>query len=600
MCGPNSDNETNSGESTPGVGRQDYQGAPMGPSNSLAPGGTAMSDSEKDAFDQELSAFLDSYDSGVSDFTDNYTNEAYGTPLSNTGISNAFNDETPTVNTNAPPVPVQDGNTGKMYVGGVEVDQEAYDQAVADRSAFVDLASDPTQSAEAEQAFISETLRSKGYDSNNLDTPEARQAYDNAVIDLANFESNASRNQAAADSLTQGTQKSSQQLDLEMIMSGAVDAPPEQVMAAAQQYGQALATGKFTNANGFLQNNVNDIQMFGGNINAQDLGQAIASGFNSATTMDNPFGFDKDTPIVGGLGGNRMNVDANGNVTLQTQGGMLGEAGFDIGKSFLAAKTGGVGGLAMQGLGLNTSVPFSSYNDFMAGKAVQPGLEFNVNNVASGMLGQAITPKVAQGVFNQTGSIPLAQMAGIGSNALINEGVNMVNPNASIPLGNAGKGTSQAGSATTTVQSDLGSDMNTGGGAFPDGVDQTDSNNFNLKDGNIDTSLSNLNFGNDNTNTSSSDNNDNNESGNAGVLKKMGGDVNTLQDQNTQLLNPLGDDGEMPEGVSLLNNLGNGFGNYLMRGKNREYGNATFRTASKNEVNRNKRRSGLGAGIIFG
>lgn len=584
MCGPNSDNETNSGENTPGVGRQDYQGAPMAPSNPLAPGGTPMSDSEKDAFDQELSDFLDSYDSGVADFSDSYNN-----------------DDTPAVNTNAPPVPVQDGNTGKMYVGGVEVDQGTYDQAVADRSAFVDLASDPTQSAEAEQAFLSETLRSQGLDINDTDE-KTREALDNAMIDLANFESNASRNQAAADSLTQGTQKSSQQLDLEMIMSGAVDAPPEQVMAAAQQYGQALASGKFTNANGFLQNNVNNIQMFGGNINAQDLGQAIASGFNSATTMENPFGFDKDTPIVGGLGGNRMNVDAAGNVTLQTQGGMLGEAGFDIGKSFLSAKTGGLGGIAMQGLGLNTSVPFSSYNDFMAGKATQPGLEFNVNNVASGMLGQAITPKVAQGIFNQTGSIPLAQAAGIGTNALINEGVNMVNPNASIPLSGsaAGKGTSQAGSATTTVQSDLGGDMNTGGGAFPDGVDPTDSNNFNLKDGNTDSKLSNLNFGNDNTNTGNSGNNDSNESGNAGVLKKMGGDVNTLQDQNTQLLNPLGDEGEMPEGVSLLNNLGNGFGNYLTRGKNRDYGNATFRTASKNEVNRNKRRGGLGAGIIFG
>ena len=178
----------------------------------------------------------------------------------------------------------------------------------------------------------------------------------------------------------------------------------------------------------------------------------------------------------------------------------------------------------------------------------------------------------------------------------------MANPNGSIPLGNAGKGTAQAGSATTTVQSDLGGSMDTGGsGQTAPGFDASDSNTFNLKDGDTNAKLSNLNFGNDNTNNDNNNNNDSNELGNSTTLKSMGGDVNTLQNQNSQLLNPLGDDeGLLPQGVSLLNNIGNGFGNYLTKGKNRDYGNATFRTASKNEVNRNKRRSGLGAGIIFG
>lgn len=591
-------------------------------------GGQKMTDAEADAFDQELSDFLDSYDSGVSDFTDNYNNEAYGSPLSNSGVTDydypsytGRPDDAPSSfdekfsanggdvltgsNTggSAPPVPVQDGNTGKMYVGGKEVDQATYDQAVADRAAFVDLASNPTSSPEAEQAFISESLRSQGYDRNNLNTPEARQAFDNAMIDLANYESIQSRNEAAASGLTQGGPKSSEQLDLEMIMSGAVDAPKEQVMAAAELYGAGLASGKYSNVAGqdsFLQNNMNNVQMYGGNIDKIELGNAIASGFNKNTSMS---GINNDTPIIGGLGGNRMNVDAQGNVTLQTGGGYLGDILGNAAIGLGSAYVGGPVGMLGSGFEVNTSMPFSDYNRFMAGDVNDPSVSYNVNNVAGAMLGNAIAPKVAQGVFNQTNNLALAQGAGMGTNKLIQEGINMANPNGSIPLGNAGKGTAQAGSATTTVQSDLGGSMDTGGsGQTAPGFDPSDSNTFNLKDGNTDAKLSNLNFGNDNTNNDNSDNNDNNELGNATTLQNMGGDVNTLQNQNSQLLNPLGDDDEglLPQGVSLLNNIGSGFGNYLTKGKNRKYGNATFRTASRNEVNRNKRRSGLGAGIIFG
>ena len=582
-------------------------------------GGQKMTDAEADAFDQELSDFLDSYDSGVSDFTDNYNNEAYGSPLSNSGITDydypsytnrpddapSSTSSSSNTNNSAPPVPVQDGNTGKMYVGGKEVDQATYDQAVAERAAFVDLASNPTSSPEAEEAFINEALRSKGINKTARDvfsTPEERQAFDNVMLDLANYESIQSRNQAAASGLTKGGPKSSEQLDLEMIMSGAVDAPKEQVMAAAELYGAGLASGKYSNVSGqdsFLQNNMNNVQMYGGNIDKIELGNAIASGFNKNTTME---GFSNDTPIVGGLGGNRMNVDAQGNVTLQTGDGYLGDvfgnAMIGLGSSYV----GGPLGMLGSGFQINTSMPFSDYNRFMSGDVNDPSLSYNVNNVAAGMLGNAIAPKVAQGVFNQTNNLALAQGAGIGTNKLIQEGVNMANPNGSIPLGNAGKGTAQAGSATTTVQSDLGGSMDTGGsGQTAPGFDASDSNTFNLKDGDTNAKLSNLNFGNDNTNNDNNNNNDSNELGNSTTLKSMGGDVNTLQNQNSQLLNPLGDDeGLLPQGVSLLNNIGNGFGNYLTKGKNRDYGNATFRTASKNEVNRNKRRSGLGAGIIFG
>ena len=595
-------------------------------------GGDKMTDAERDAFDRELNDFLGGEDTSTpgrsgpgdmgganrsyNDGTSSSSDDNSPSPANNFGGSQRNYNSSWNTGDEVPSVPVLDGNTGKTYVNGEEVTRAEYDQAVIDRSNFVDLASDPTKSKAAEDAFVAETMRSRGVNPNNKNDDNYEEAYNSALMDVANYDSITSRNEAAAQGLTKGGPKSSMQIDLEMIMSGAVDAPPDQVKAAARQYGQMLAQGSFTNVageNNFLQDNMNNVQMYGGNINKIELGKEIADGFNSTTTMGSQqYGFNKDTPVIGGIGGNRMDIDRNGNVRLRSGEGYLGE-NLTEGLKFAAqTKLGPVGSTILGGVGVDTSVPFSSYDNFMGGTiANNPKVTFDPNRVAGGMLGNMLGPKVAQEVYNQSGgNMALTKLGVMGANQGINMGIDQLMPGGPQTIGelnlgggSAGQGTAKAGTATNTVQSDLGnslSDKSAFGGSST-GYDRTDSNNFNIKDGQSSSkpNNSNMNFG----TGSGGDSGGNNNSGsttNSAAITNMGGDVNTLLEQNDLLLNPLGEGQQMPEGVSMLNPMNTGFGGYLTKGKNRNYGNATFRTATRNEVNRNKRRSGLGSGILFG
>ena len=596
--------------------------------NPLAPGGKPMSQTEKDEFDKELSDFLGGEDtssssgrSGPGDMGADRSTGGYDTagmgmgeqpgPSNNFAGSQVNNNTGWSVGDEAPPVPVVNGRTGEKFVNGKKVTEVEYEQAVADRSNFVDLASDPTVSKDAEDAFVAETMRSKGF-SYNDQSDEARKAYDDSLKDLANYDQIQARNEAAARNLTSGSSpKSSQQLDLEMIASGALgdDVGLDQQLAAAEQLGMQLAKGNYSSG-GFITDNINDMQLFGGVGSQQQVAEAIAKGFNNQTGTQGIDGLGQTVKnVTSGLGGHRMEIDQYGNVTLQTQGQNIGEFAGNTAIGVGSAYLGGVPGTLASGFNVKSSVPFSEYSNFMKGNT-NPGVDvgYDPSGVVTSLVGSKVAPMVGMEVFKNTNNANLAQAAMVGSNMLTSKGVDaLLGEDANTTLGNiggapAGQGSAPLGSMTNQVQSDLGVQPSSRvgpGDMGGKGIDLTDKANFNVKDGKSGNKKQGvLNVGNNNP----GNNNGGDNGGNQALLNmsKKSGDVNTLADGNLGITNPMADDVNLPAGVKMLSSMESGFGNYLTKGKNRDYGNATFRTASRNEVNRSKRRSGIGNGILFG
>ena len=595
MCGPSNDSNDDGVDDT--TGKNVFGGT-----------NTKMTDEESAAFDQEISDFLDDQDNTNYDAEEqgNFSNDANASNNSSGG----WTDGDP-----VPQPPTQDGN-GNKYVDGQKVSDAEYNKALTARSNFVDLASDPKKSKAGEDAFIAETMRSKGFVPGD-NTDDGKQAYEESVMELANYDQTVAANESAAKGLTSNGQvKSNEQLSLEMIASGGVpNVGKDQQIAAAKQLGAQLSKGLYSTA-GFITENLKDFQMYGGDSTQREVMEAIASGYNNQTGTTGISGLGQTVKnMTSGLGGNRMEVDRNGNVTLQTQGQHIGEGAANILGSFASAYVGGVPGMALSGVNVNASTPFNQdgYNKFKPGgdTGADINLSYNTSDVVANALGSKLATPVGKFAYNATNNAALAQLAAAGVNQLSSTAANsLMGDDASIKLGNigntsggpAGMGRTAKGNMTSGVQSDITLEGSTSGSGGMD-IDVTDPANFNVKDG---TSQKKGTMSVGDNNKGNNQSNDDNGGGKA--LAKMkstigdGGDVNTLLEGNLALTNPLGDDAgrQLPSGVTMLSDLDGGFGNYLTKGKNRDYGNATFKTASRNEVNRNKRRSGIGNGILFG
>ena len=342
----------------------------------------------------------------------------------------------------------------------------------------------------------------------------------------------------------------------------------------------------------------------------QQVAEAIAKGFNNQTGTQGIDGLGQTVKnVTSGLGGHRMEIDEYGNVTLQTQGQNIGEFAGNTAIGVGSAYLGGVPGTLASGFNVKSSVPFSEYSNFMKGNT-NPGVDvgYDPSGVVTSLVGSKVAPMVGMEVFKNTNNANLAQAAMVGSNMLTSKGVDaLLGEDANTTLGNiggapAGQGSAPLGSMTNQVQSDLGVQPSSRvgpGDMGGKGIDLTDKANFNVKDGKSGNKKQGvLNVGNNNP----GNNNGGDNGGNQALLNmsKKSGDVNTLADGNLGITNPMADDVNLPAGVKMLSSMESGFGNYLTKGKNRDYGNATFRTASRNEVNRSKRRSGIGNGILFG
>jgi hypothetical protein len=200
----------------------------------------------------------------------------------------------------------------------------------------------------------------------------------------------------------------------------------------------------------------------------------------------------------------------------------------------------------------------------------------------------------------------------------------------------AGKGTAPKGSATADLQSDISSQVES---AAQQSLDNKSSSNFSVHSNTSGNSGNSTSFANNNksgsipsnttsmagtsnvsntaatyndkdgvstvpavANQSVNSTNSNDSNDNSGDSWKLIGDqiqdiINEGQNSSSNVLNPISYNSPASTRGGGLRGMGAGM---LTRGKNRDYGSATFRTASKNEIDRGARRAGFGNGIMFG
>lgn len=295
-----------------------------------------------------------------------------------------------------------------------------------------------------------------------------------------------------------------------------------------------------------------------------------------------------------------------------------------------------------------------------APKGANMNLNYNVTDALLGKIADPITGKalgsVAKGLYGATNNMAVTaatvgkvqdalnqEFRGILADAGVDHTVNVggismdtgqINgPN---NTSGAGKGAAPKGSATADLQSDISNQVNS---AAQQSLDNKSSSNFSVestasgKSGNSTSFSTNNKSGSIPSNTTSmagtsnvsntaatyndkdgistvpsvanqsvksTDSNDAND--NSGDSWKLIGDqiqniINEGQNSSSNVLNPISYNSPASTRGGGLRGMGAGM---LTRGKNRDYGSATFRTASKNEIDRGARRAGFGNGIMFG
>lgn len=384
-------------------------------------------------------------------------------------------------------------------------------------------------------------------------------------------------------------------------------------------------------------------------ITNKDMAEAFAKGFNdqSGASGWDPFGFDLN--IGQGWGGTRLGMLPNGDFTVQSGGSYaaqnLANTGLFLGGMYVGDMTGAVLG----NTSINMGNPLGGWNKFGPNAPQQNNLDVNFDalNFATGqvlkpVLNKTIGKGIGQQIYDQTNNPALASMGAGASVTAVNkaikdklaeEGVDGTVNVASIDMNtgqmnpnvNTGKGTAPKGTATTTVQSDLSADPTKDGSiknsasqasssSFSVGQDQpfskgSDYSNAGITYGGyeddlgangkaVDATSPNANgmgFG-SSVSTSTTTNTNNNDG------SQPDNKWQNLQNDIKKII----EDGQNTTGQSYLSPIsylspatsGKGFGNYLTRGKNRDFGSATFRASTKGEIDRSKRRSGF-SNIMF-
>lgn len=422
----------------------------------------------------------------------------------------------------------------------------------------------------------------------------------------------------------------------------------EDRIAALEDLGRRVAMGETDNKNGKPSY---DLSFLGGgnikgwannnpDITNEQMAQAFADGFNSQTGTS---GIDVFGNKIGkGLGGTRLDVLANGDITIQSGGSKVGENVLNLAKSFY-------GGVPGSFIDLNFgSTNYDGWNKFGKDPNAPQANDLNISfdplggmmsQVVSPMVGKNIATPIGKKVFQESDNLALGMSAAAAANAFANSqikeglkqaGVTNTANIASIDLtgGQAGanpnvstgKGSAVKGSATNTVQSDLSSDDDTLSNPATDGGSTAASNFAVAGDAPFskgsDYTAAGMTYGGYEDDLGPDGKAVNATAPNANGMG-FGGSVSTTTTSNDdggqndnkwlQLQGQIKDiiDQGQNTGANYLSPIsylspasGRGFGNYLTRGKNRDYGSATFREASKNEIDRGKRRGGFGQ-IMF-
>ena len=502
-------------------------------------------------------------------------------------------------------------------VGGKIVSKEEYDANQKAREDFLNVASDPSK-RDYEDAYAAESLRSDGKDYRDNDNNEDYNTYKSQAQDYYtdNIVTNAKLNEVMNDPTYQKLDYSTQENIKQGLASNNKQMQMDAVKAVGEYFGDSRRQDSLESRQMLASlfggvGNVNQMQGYG-QLSGEEYGRALVEGFNQGSGFDLPgLGTGWDLPgemfdfggVKGaqGIGGTKMSIDANGNISVQSGGSALGSDAANIALDIGGAKFGPLGSAVTAGL--NPQFGNISLNDYLGVDGLL-GTKTNsmtfspaaaITGVASNKLFSSMAPGIAKKVFEESGgNMNLTQGSLVGASMLTNEAIgkavesldlgtlDLLGGGSNTPTGGGNVKSNvnvSSSGETSSVQSDLAS---SGKGISPDAAGETQlSQNL----------------------TSSKQSSTGGDDGGGGqdaasdFLKAMPEtlDVNTLQNLNPTNTTPLT---TMNNDASLMmNSISPTFGGrYLQRGRNRDTGSVTTRRATQKEVDRDKRRSG----ILFG
>ena len=518
------------------------------------------------------------------------------------------------------PVPspgVYNHYNGTYTVDGKVVTKEEFDANQKAREDFLNVASDNTNK-NYKDAYAEEMLRSDGKNPGDEGYEEDYNTYKNQAEDyyVDNQVTNAKLNEVMNNPTYQKLDYSTQ----ENIKAGLASNNKQMQMDAVKAVGEYFGDSRRQDSAASRQmlgqlfggiSNVNQMQGYG-KLTGAEYAKALVDGFNQGSGFDLAglgTGFDLPGEIFDfggfkafqGIGGTKMSIDAEGNISVQGPGSSLASDVANTAIGIGSTKLGPTGALLASGVNVGFgNIPL---NEFLGAPGLlgskKTSLTYNPNQVltsaVTGQVMKGIGPKVAEKIFTESGGNINLTKGGLAATQLTTQdAIKNVVENLDIGQidllgggsnntpkagGNVKANVNQGGGATSSVQSDLAS----GSGVSPDAAGETQLSQ-NLK------SSQQSSGGGDNDGGS-------NDDAARDFLKAMPEtlDVNTLQNLNPTNTTPLT---TMNNDASLMMNaLGNTFGGrYLQRGRNRDTGSVTTKRATQRDVDKDRRRSG----ILFG
>ena len=508
---------------------------------------------------------------------------------------------------------------GTYTVDGKVVTKEEFDANQKAREDFLNVASDNTNK-NYKDAYAEEMLRSDGKNPGDEGYEEDYNTYKNQAEDYYqdNQVTNAKLNEVMNNPTYQKLDYSTQ----ENIKAGLASNNKQMQMDAVKAVGEYFGDSRRQDSPESRQmlgqlfggiSNVNQMQGYG-KLTGAEYAKALVDGFNQGSGFDLAglgTGFDLPGEIFDfggfkafqGIGGTKMSIDAQGNISVQGPGSALASDAANTAIGIGSTKLGPTGALLASGVNVGFgNIPL---NEFLGAPGLlgskKTSLTYNPNQVltsaVTGQVMKGIGPKVAEKIFTESGGNINLTKGGLAATQLTTQDVikNVVenldigqidllgggSNNTPKGGGNVKANVNQGGGETSSVQSDLAS----GSGTSPDAAGETQLSQ------NLKSSKQSYSGGGD------SDDGGGGQDAASDFLKAMPEtlDVNTLQNLNPTNTTPLT---TMNNDASLMMNaIGNTFGGrYLQRGRNRDTGSVTTKRATQRDVDRDKRRSG----ILFG
>lgn len=509
-------------------------------------------------------------------------------------------------------------STGQYTVDGNVVTKEEYDANQRAREQFLEVATDNTNK-NYKDAYAEEMMRSDNRNPNDDGYQEDYETYKNQAEDYFadNQVTNAKLNEVMNSPTYQKLNYSTQEAIKTGLASNNKQMQIEAIRAVGEYFGDSRRQDNLQSRQmlGQLfggQANINQMQGYG-KLTGSEYAQALVDGFNQGSGFDLPgLGTGFDLPgemfdfdglkMAQGIGGTKMSIDAQGNISVQSPGNNLASGIANTAIGLGSTKLGPTGSLLASGI--NVGLGKIGLNDYLGTSGLmgtkKNSLNYNPGSVltsaVTGQVMKGLGPKVAERVFMESdgnvgltkGALAATQLTAqdaiknvvesldMGQIDLLGGGSNNTpkgggNVKANVNTGSSGE--------TSSVQSDLAS----GSGVSPDAAGETQLSQ-NLK------SSQQSSGGGDNDGGS-------NDDAARDFLKAMPEtlDVNTLQNLNPTNTTPLT---TMNNDASLMMNaIGNTFGGrYLQRGRNRDTGSVTTKRATQRDVDKDRRRSG----ILFG